>query len=132
MNNILLFCVLVNCQALPYLEHQGRILANNSFIYYRDISVDNGALKCVTNNVNCCNDSDIGIWSDECGTEVTDVTSCLYVTREYKNISLNRNRSISSCELNSVGMWRCDIPDSDDEMKSLYIYISSSRLHGRS
>ena len=91
-----------------------------------------GALKCVTSNVNCCNDSDIGKWRDERGTEVTDVTSCLYVTREYKSISLNRNRSITSCELNSVGMWRCDIPDSDDEMKSLYIYISSNRLHGRS
>ena len=112
-----------NCQSLPKFEHQRRSLSNNSYIYYPDIGDGDSSLKCVTDNVNCCNSSDVGGWRDERGEPVyegADGITCLYVTRGDGVISLHRKRL---CTNHTSGLWRCDIPDSSGEMQSLYIYI---------
>ena len=61
---LVLFAVLlltvVNCQSLPRFESGGRILTNNSYIYYANISDGDSALKCVTDSGNCCNESHVG------------------------------------------------------------------------
>ena len=122
----------VSCQSLPQLEHDERSLSNNSFIFYRDIGSGYNALKCATDNVDCCNDASVGNWRDVKGSPVQegrDGTSCLYVTRGDGEISLNRK---SGCTNHTSGLWRCDIPDSSGDMQSLYIYISNSRLFGKS
>ena len=120
-----------NCQSLPQLKHEGHLLSNNSFIYYNDIADDGKyALKCVTGNVSCCNNTDVGGWRDESGTPVyqgADGTTCLYVTRGDGVISLHRKRG---CSDHTSGLWRCDIPDSSGEMQSLYIYISNRKSYG--
>ena len=119
-----------NCQSLPQFEHDGHFLSNNSYIYSRDISDGDRALNCVTESINCCNNSTVGGWRDESGRPVypgADGTTCLYVTREDGNISLHRKRG---CNDHTPGLWRCDIPDYSGEMQSLYIYISNSRAHG--
>ncbi|CAI8005642.1 hypothetical protein GBAR_LOCUS4333 [Geodia barretti] len=121
-----------SCQALPQFIHEGHFLSNNSFIYYPDIG-DYGdrALKCVTDSVNCCNNSTVGGWRDESGRPVyqgADGTTCLYVTRGDGVISLNRKRG---CTDHTSGLWRCDIPDSSGESQSLYIYISNRRAYGQ-
>ena len=117
-----------NCQSLPQLEHDGLDLSNNSFIYFNDIGGDeDSALNCVTESVNCCNNSDIGGWSDESGRPVyqgADGTTCLYVTRGDGVISLHRKRG---CTDHTSGLWRCDIPDSSGKMHSLYAYIGHER-----
>ena len=85
------------------------------------------ALKCVTDNPNCCTDSYDVNWNDETGTVVhegPDDTSCLYVTRGYQEISLNRK---SNCIPDTSGLWRCDIADYNDEIQSIYIYISNDK-----
>ena len=77
--------------------------------------------------MNCCNDYNVGGWTDESGRPVyegADGTTCLYVTRGDGVIGLSRNRS---CSDHTSGLWRCDIPDSSEEMQSLYIYIGSER-----
>ena len=105
-------------------------MANNSFVYYKEITISD-PLKCVTDNGECCNGSDDGNWRDGRGTEVhqgAEGATCLYVTRGPGEIILNRNDT--SCRPQSVGMWRCDIPDSSDEMQSLYIYIGNSLTTG--
>ena len=118
-----------NCQSLPQLEHDGIDLSNNSFTFFNDIGGDeDGALNCVTESVNCCNNSAVGGWRDESGRPVyqgADGTTCLYVSRGDGVISLHRN-----CSDHTSGLWRCDIPDSSGEMQSLYIYISNTRSHG--
>ena len=114
----------VNCQSLPMFEFEGRLLPNNSFIYYPDIGYEGFALKCVTENVPCCNNTGVGSWSDESGRpahEGADGDTCLYVTRGDGVISLNRR---SRCTDHTSGLWRCDIPDSSGEIQSIYIYIS--------
>ena len=123
---------LVNCQltSLPRFESGGKILTNNSYIYYANISDGDSALKCVTDNDNCCNDSHVGNWTDERGRAVqqeADEATCLYVTRGHGVISLNR---MSDCILESSGLWRCDIPDSSEVMQSIYTYISNDDTSG--
>ena len=123
---ILLLSV-VNCQSMTTFEHD-RFLSNNSFIWYHDIDDGDYPLKCVTDSVNCCNDT--GNWTDWTGTPVEEGvngTSCLYVTRGDGVISLHRKRG---CTDHVPGLWRCDIPDSSGEIQSLYIYISDKRSHG--
>ena len=122
--------VLDNCQALPQFEHDGLDLSNNSFIFFINIG-DHGdrALKCVTDNVNCCNNTDVGGWRDERGRPVylgADGVTCLYVTRGDGVISLHRKRE-RGCADHTSGLWRCDIPDSSGEMQSLYAYIGYER-----
>ena len=61
---------LVSCQLQPHFESDGRILTNNSYIYYANISDGDSALKCVTDSDNCCNDTHAGNWRDERGRAV--------------------------------------------------------------
>ena len=120
----------VSCQSLPQFEHDRRYMSNNSFIYSRDIASGDAALRCVTDNVDCCNDASVGNWRDVRESPVQegrDGTSCLYVTRGDGEMSLNRK---SGCFDHKSGLWRCDIPDSSGDMQSLYIYISNSESFG--
>ena len=129
-NIILVFSsVVVNCQL--WFDNGERGLTNNSYIYYVNISDGDNALKCVTDNPNCCTDSYDVNWNDETGTVVhegPDDTSCLNVTRGYGEISLNRK---SKCIPDTSGLWRCDIADSNDEIQSIYIYISNDNTSGK-
>ena len=122
---------IISCQS-PRFEHSSiNILTNNSYIYYANISDGGGALKCVTDSENCCNDSNVGSWTDGRGRAVhqgADETTCLYVTRGHGEISLNRN---SSCIPDTSGLWRCDVPDSSEVMQSIYIYISNDTTSGK-
>ena len=122
---------LVNSQSHLLFNIQERALFNNSYIYYANIGNEYNALKCVTDNPNCCTDSYDVNWKDETGTVVhegPDDTSCLYVTRGYQEISLNRK---NNCIPDTSGLWRCDIADSNDEIQSMYIYISNDNTSGK-
>ena len=114
----------------PWFENDQKILENNSYIYYANISDGNNALKCITDNQYCCTDSADGNWTDETGTIVhqgPDNSSCLYVTRGPGEISLNRK---SDCIPDTSGLWRCNIDESNNEIHSLYIYISNNNPSG--
>ena len=119
-----LLSVLVDTQSLLHFEHGRHNLSNNSYIFIPDISVgDSAALKCVVQNMNCCNNSTVGGWKDWEGEPVyegANGTTCLYVNRGDGVISLHRKRL---CTDYTSGLWRCDIPDSSGEMQSLYIYL---------
>ena len=119
---------IVNCQVL--LKHDGLPLSNNSFIWYLDIGDGDFVVKCMTDNITCCNDSNAGNWTDMKGTPVAeiDADTCLYLTRGDEVISLHRK---SGCTDHTPGLWKCDIPDSSGEMQSLYIYISNDRSYGK-
>ena len=99
---------IASSQSLPRFEIGGTNLTNNSYISFANFSRENDALKCVTDNVNCCNDSDVGNWRDERGRTVhqgADEATCLYVTRGQGVVSLNRKHG---CSLETSGLWRCD------------------------
>ena len=122
---------LATSQSLPHFKGGTDILKNNSIIPYSSIVDGVRALKCVTDSINCCNDSDVGNWRDERGRAVhqgEDEATCLYVTRGQGVISLNRK---GNCIPDTSGLWRCDIPDSSEVMQSLYIYISNDTTSGK-
>ena len=126
-----LMVTVVNSQSHLLFNIQERALFNNSYIYYANMADGYNALKCVTANPNCCTDSYDVNWKDETWTVVhegPDDTSCLYVTRGYQEISLNRK---SACIPDTSGLWRCDIADSNDEIQSIYIYISNDNTSGK-
>ena len=54
----------VSCNSLWFNNGQ-RLLINNSYIYYTNISDGDNALKCVTINSDCCTDSADGDWRDD-------------------------------------------------------------------
>ena len=130
---LVVYSVIVNCQSLPQFHSLGEILRNNSFIYYDRIHEGGVALKCVTNtSIICCHDTNVSSWRDERGElvqEGADDGTCLYVTRGDGEISLN-SRNID-CNPPTSGLWRCDIPDSSEEIQSLYIYISNDTSFGK-
>ena len=115
----------VNCQPVPRFEHDNGVLPNNSFIPYTQISTGDRALKCVTDHADCCTDPDVGNWTYERGRAIQqgeDGATCMYVTRGQGEVSLNRN---STC-YPDFGLWRCDIPNSNGVIRSMYIYLGSS------
>ena len=121
---VLAIVVLVQCQTYPRLEHKGNVLPNNSFIRRGLIREGNDALKCVTDDTNCCTDPDVGNWTNEIGGAVHQGASgatTIYVTRGDRVVSLNRIKG------GSAGMWRCDIPDSSGVMQSIYIYTGAGK-----
>ena len=127
---IILITVVVNCHSLSQVKYGLDVLPNNSYISYAKISAGNDSLKCVTDSVNCCSDSDVGNWRDEKGRAVqqgADEATCLYVTSGQGEVSLNRYNS--TCIPETSGLWRCDVPDSSEEKQSIYIYISTNDAH---
>ena len=112
----------VNSQSYPRFEFRGDVLVNNSFIHRGNIGEGhNDSLHCVTNNSNCCSNGE-GNWYDVTGGEVhqgPDGGSNLYVTRGDGVVYLNRRTGGGS------GMWRCDIPDSNGVLQSIYIYLGT-------
>ena len=120
--------VFVHCQTgYPLLEFGDRVITNNSFIFRGDIGEGVGnSLKCVTDYSDCCAGagagSDVGNWFDRDGNEVhqgADGATDLYVTRGEGVVYVNRITGGTS------GMWRCDIPDSDGLIQSIYIYLGT-------
>ena len=118
--------VVVHCQtSYPRFEFGDRVLTNNSYFNRGDIGegVDN-SLGCVTDYSDCCAGvgSDVGNWFDRNGSEVhqgADGATDLYVIRGEGVVYLNRITG------GAAGMWRCDIPDSDGMMQTIYIYLGT-------
>ena len=118
--------VVVHCQtSYPHFEFGDRVLTNSSYIDRGGIGEGvNNSLKCVTDTSDCCAGagSDVGNWFDRNGNEVHQGAggdTNLYVTRGEGVIYLNRIKG------GAIGMWRCDIPDSDGMMQSIYIYLGT-------
>ena len=119
------FC-LVHCQRL---EWNGTEINNNSVVYYGNIRSGSTALKCVTDNNNCCSPN-TGNWMNQTGqiaNQEPDQDRCLYFTRGDRVMSLNR---LWGCIPPLAGLWRCDVPDSSGEIQSLFIYIGTTTTSG--
>ena len=119
---LLLLVSVVSSQSYPHFEFGETSLNNNSFVFYGSIGEgQDDSLRCVTNNSECCSNGQ-GNWYDERGDKVhqgSDGNSDLYVTRGQGVVYLNRRTG------GSLGLWRCDIPDSNGVQQSLYIYLGT-------
>ena len=113
----------VSSQSYPHFEFRGTILKNNSFVFRGSIGEGQGnSLRCVTDNSECCTNGQ-GNWYDEGGDEVhegSDGNSDLNVTRGQRVVYINRRTG------GSVGLWRCDVPDSSGVQQIIYIYLGTA------
>ena len=109
---LLLLVSVVSSQSYLRFEFGGNVLKKNSFVLRGSIGEGQGnSLRCVTDNSECCSNGQ-GNWYDERGDKVhqgSDGDSDPYVTRGQGVVYLNRRTG------GSVGLWRCDIPDSTAE-----------------
>ena len=119
---LLLLVSVVSSQPYPRFEFGSTVLKNNSFVFRGSIGEgQDDSLHCVTDNSECCSNGQ-GNWYDERRDEVhqgSDGNSGPYVTRGQGVVYLNRKTR------GSVGLWRCDIPDSNGVQQSIYIYLGT-------
>ena len=114
---LLLLVTAVNSQFPRFEFGDDMILVNNSYIPEDIIGEGvNDSLQCVTNNTDCCINGQ-GNWYDEREIIVEDSDM---VSREDGVVYLNHKANESL-----LGLWRCDIPDNNNIIQSIYIYIGS-------
>ena len=102
---------------------------NNSCVALEDIGENDSALLCKTNFAACClppytgeNGPLLGKWFFPNGTEVpsNDSKGDIYRTRGETVVHLNRRRG------GEEGVYRCEIPDSMNVTRTLYIGVYSA------
>ncbi len=100
---------------------------NNSIVNIEDIGVGVNALHCITERIECCNGSDgggSGEWYQLGqavpieGSEASS-TANFSRTRGPSAVLLNRRNNATS----PTGLYHCDVPDSGDVTRSLYIGV---------
>ena len=110
-----------------YLALRGVHITTNSNINVIDIGQTsdnpNGALQCVTDNLNCCNGNPRrGEWYQPNGALVqgTTSTTAFYRTRgDNGEVSLNRPSDVES----PIGFFCCEVPDATSTNQTLCVNI---------
>lgn len=105
---------------------RGKLLPNNSAVALEEIGTDENALLCLTNHEMRLAGSGIGEWYFPNQTQVLGRYMALY----YYGGTMYRNRRDGIVLLHREsggveGIYRCEIPDSNWELKSLFIKVYS-------
>ena len=88
------------------------------------------SLWCVTNRINCCDidgeQTPQGAWFDPSSTEIQ--SSSFFITSHGNSVV--RLQRISSMATPS-GIYRCDVPDSNGEMQTLFagLFLNTEGIH---
>ena len=107
-----------------HFELNGVILTNNSAVKLTDIGEGEGALLCKTDLLNCCRPPNrFGEFFYPSGRQVPIMSrgEGFYRNRGEQIVRLNRREGVTS----PTGRFRCTIPDTRGEMKSVYITINN-------
>ena len=102
------------------LSHQCMSLPNNSVVTLNDIGEDLVAIFCFTNQEDCCQLGSGARWLLPDGT-VVDSRGNLFVNRGLSALSLNRVPDLVAVN----GLYRCEIPDSEGVIQTLYAGLYS-------
>ena len=107
------------------LSLKGVFIANNSYVFVRDIGEgDAAALLCHTNKTDCCGyPYRLGEWYYPNGTKVNiegfyPPESLFYRNRGQSVVRLNHRGSPSP-----RGRFRCEVPDANNNMQNVFINI---------
>ena len=98
--------------------------SNNSVVTITDIRGGNTSLYCITERSNCCRSSDggeSGDWFLPGQDRVVESTSIADFSRrrEPRAVVLDRR----SNAVVTIGLYRCEVPDADNTIQSLYIGV---------
>jgi hypothetical protein len=108
-----------------YFELDGEVYKNNSVVSISDIGEGDEALLCKTDKVECCgtipNRFGEFYYPNGVGVPIRNQQQGFYRNRGEKQVRLNRRRGIVS----PTGVYRCEIPDSNNVMQKLFVNIRS-------
>ena len=104
-----------------YFSLGGRTYSNNSQVNIQEIGEAENALSCRTNNAQCCKSNRSGEFFYPNGTMVPirKAGHGFYRDRREGEIRLNRLEEATL----PVGKFRCEIPDANGDIQSLYITL---------
>jgi hypothetical protein len=107
------------------LSLNGTFIANNSYVDIDDIGEGDDALLCHTNKTKCCGSPfRIGEWYYPNGTRVVDLLQVWSQDEFYRNRGTQVVRlSHRQGTFTERGRFRCDIPDTRNDVQSIYAYI---------
>ena len=96
---------------------------SNSVVTITDIGTGSAALICTTTRTGCCISTDGSHWYFPDGSAVQRTGTTYYRTRTITSgpggtVRLNRNPGATM-----TGVFRCDIPDANGDLQSLYVGI---------
>lgn len=109
---ILVWPVVVNAQlTVPYISHNGVILANHGYFEFNDIGGGDSTteLNCHTDLTTCCRSTDgihRGDWYYPNGTRLAFGDNSLNYLRRTQRVAMNRVGSVNSA---AGGIYRCAI-----------------------
>lgn len=133
---ILLYCTAITCLLFVFYITgvfaflNGSVLENNSIVTLSEIgSEDHNALLCYTNLSECCKAKQsntsrgLGEWFYNQRTIVNRILSKIgyFISRDLSVVRLHHN--ISTTDLLPVGIFTCQIPDSNTEIHTIHIGI---------
>ena len=102
---------------------------NNSIVAINDIGEGDNALRCVTDNPDCCKGNRTGqgqfYYPNNSRVRIYSTDSLLYRDRGPQVVHLNRRHDV----LSPTGIYRCEVPDSTGRNQSLYVNILLTGLH---
>ena len=115
----------------PGIAHKGRILVNNSLLTLNPnaadgVGVDEDAVYCMTDDINCCGNSSSGngrgYWynPNEVAVQSTEAGYRWYATWTHGAVLLNSKHLNGA---GTTGMFRCDIWDKMDNVNTFFIGV---------
>ena len=110
-----------------FLSLKGQFIANNSYVYIDDIGEYDDALLCHTNKTDCCYllPYRAGEWYFPNGASVVNLGRSygeFYRDRGPQVVRLNRRKGTFAT---ARGIFRCEVPDANYNMQTIYINIGS-------
>ena len=108
-----------------FLSLKGQSIANNSYVDVDDIGEGDDALLCHTTKIDCCYEhpNRAGEWFFPNGTSVVNLGSSygeFYRNRGPQVVRLNHRKGTFA-----RGLFRCEIPDANYNMQTIYINIGT-------
>ena len=104
-----------------HFELNGKIYANNSFVNIINIGERDKALLCKTDKVDCCgtvpNQFSEFYYPNGRKVPINNKREGFFRDRREQQIRLNRRPGVVA----PTGVYRCEIPDSNDVMQKVYI-----------
>ena len=119
------------------LVHEGSLISNNSLFSLDslgDINATSSApLLCITPLEPCCDTNRMGNWfspesgDTPLGTSGTNATELFQSWGDDQSVQLNRGSGVATIE---SGLYRCEVPDSDNNTQTLYVGVYASADEG--
>ena len=103
----------------------GYEIENHSFLRFLDVTTEDGALMCVSDNTDCCTEDNANWFRPDSTTALTMTSSPYFVTRSstdsQRNVALNRVDGGATDD--DDGLYHCDIIGTDGSTQMLYVWL---------